>query len=148
MDINLLFPMFLCIIMVLTIVMTHYESLRLITDYLVPRLRMRPRQQMIFVIFGVFLAHTVEIWLFAFAYAFSAKFPVLGSFQGNLDGGLVDFMYFSAISYTSLGLGDIHPLGGMRLLTGVEALVGLLMIGWSASYTYLLMERLWRQHKQ
>lgn len=71
----------------------------------------------------------------------------MGGFQGSLDGSLIDFMYFSAISYTSLGLGDIYPVGGMRLLTGVEALVGLLMIGWSASCSYLQMERLWRLHK-
>ncbi len=147
MNINLLLPMLLCIIMVVIIVMTHYESLRLITDQMIPRLHMRPRRQMIFVIFGIFLAHTVEVWLFAFAYAVAAKFPSMGGFQGSLDGSLIDFMYFSAISYTSLGLGDIYPVGGMRLLTGVEALVGLLMIGWSASYSYLQMERLWRLHK-
>ena len=31
-----------------------------------------------------------------------------------------------------------------RLIAGVEALTGLLMIGWSASFTYLEMERFWR----
>lgn len=147
MNISLLLAMVSCVIMVALTVITHYEALRLITDVLLPRLRMRPRRQMIVVIFAVFLAHTVEVWLFAFAYAVSLQIPALGSFQGNIDGGLIDLMYFSAITYTSLGLGDIYPQDGLRLLTGVEALTGLLMIGWSASYTYLLMERLWRLHR-
>ncbi|MFZ5562278.1 MAG: ion channel [Pseudomonadota bacterium] len=147
MDMGLLLAMLFCVIMVATTVMAHYEGLRLITDKLLPRLQRRPRQQMIFAIFAVFLAHTVEVWLFTFAYAIALQVPELGTFRGDIDGGLIDLMYFSAITYTSLGLGDVYPLGGLRLLTAVEALVGLLMIGWSASYTYLLMERLWRLHK-
>jgi hypothetical protein len=34
----------------------------------------------------------------------------------------------------------------MRLVSGVEALNGLLLIGWSASFTYLAMERYWPLH--
>ena len=40
-------------------------------------------------------------------------------------------------------LGDLTPSGPMRLLAGVEALNGLLLIGWSASYIYISMERFW-----
>ena len=53
-------------------------------------------------------------------------------------------MYFSAETYTSLGFGDVTPLGPIRLLAGVEALNGLLLIGWSASYTFIAMERFWQ----
>jgi hypothetical protein len=34
---------------------------------------------------------------------------------------------------------------GQRLISGTEALTGLVMIAWTASFTYLLMERYWRQ---
>jgi hypothetical protein len=34
------------------------------------------------------------------------------------------------------------------MIAGVEALVGLLMIGWSASFTYLMMERFWPEHEE
>jgi hypothetical protein len=47
------------------------------------------------------------------------------------------------VVYTSLGFGDIQPIAHVRLIAGVEALVGLLMIGWSASFTYISMERFW-----
>lgn len=50
---------------------------------------------------------------------------------------------FSAETYTTIGLGDIYPLGPLRLITGIEALNGLLLIGWSASFTYLAMQKFW-----
>jgi hypothetical protein len=45
--------------------------------------------------------------------------------------------------FTSLGFGDVTPSGPLRLLAGMEALNGLLLIGWSASYIHLAMERFW-----
>lgn len=142
-----LWAMLACVVMVTITVLVHYESLRLISDKLVPRLRLHPRHEMVYVIFGVFLAHTLEVWLFAGSYVALAKMGI-GRFHGNMDNSILDYLYFSVVTYTSLGLGDVYPSGGLRLLTGVEALCGLLMIGWSASYTYLSMERLWRKHAE
>lgn len=135
------------IVMVAVTVLVHYEALRLISDRLIPRLRLHPRHQMIYVIFGVFVAHSLEVWLFAFCYQGLVE-TGLGRFHGHTGGDFFDYLYFSAVSYTSLGLGDVYPTGGLRLLTGVQALTGLLMIGWSASYTYLCMERLWKAHSE
>jgi hypothetical protein len=36
----------------------------------------------------------------------------------------------------------------LRVLAGVEALNGLLLIGWSASYAYIAMERFWRDDQR
>ncbi|MGE5242209.1 MAG: ion channel [Bacteroidota bacterium] len=49
------------------------------------------------------------------------------------------------MTYTSLGLGDVYPLGDLRLIAGIESLIGLLMIAWSASFTYLMMEKFWNK---
>ena len=46
----------------------------------------------------------------------------------------------------SLGYGDVVPSGDLRLLAGMEALNGLLLIGWSASYTFIAMERFWKDN--
>jgi hypothetical protein len=54
-------------------------------------------------------------------------------------------LYFSAETFTSLGFGDVTPVGPIRLLAGLEALNGLLLIGWSASFTYIAMERFWER---
>jgi len=65
---------------------------------------------------------------------------------GIHQGTLVDYVYFSVVTYTSLGFGDVYPVDNMRLVSGVEALTGLLMIAWSASFTYLAMEQFWPLH--
>ena len=44
--------------------------------------------------------------------------------------------------YTTVGFGDIAPLGPVRLLVGIEALAGLVLITWSASFTFLIMQRI------
>lgn len=136
-----------CALMVVITVLVHYESLRLITDRLVPRLRVHPRHELVYVILAVFLTHALEILLFAFPYHLLSA-AGLGRIHGAIDGNFFDSLYFSLVSYTSLGFGDVYPLGGLRLLSGVEALIGLLMIGWSSYFTYLGMERLWKAHAQ
>jgi hypothetical protein len=60
-------------------------------------------------------------------------------------GGFVDFFYFSITCYTTLGLGDVFPSGAMRIVAGIEALNGFVLIGWSTSFTYLAMERFWKE---
>lgn len=149
----MLFPimMGITVFMVVLTVMVHYEVLRLISDIIIPRISrwsIPPRQQMLVVIFGVFLAHTIEVWLYAFCYYFLEDYPQFGFFKGEVPGQLLDYMHFSVVTYTSVGFGDIYPVGHLRLLTGVEALTGLLMIGWSASFTYLSMERYWKLHDE
>jgi hypothetical protein len=43
-----------------------------------------------------------------------------------------------------VGFGDLVPSGPIRFLSGMEALTGFVLIAWSASFTYLEMERFWR----
>ena len=52
-------------------------------------------------------------------------------------------LYFSAETNTSLGYGDVTPAGPVRFFAGFETLNGLLLIGWSASYLHIAMERYW-----
>ena len=49
------------------------------------------------------------------------------------------------MTYTTVGFGDLAPVGAVRFLSGTEALTGFVLITWSASFTYLEMERYWRQ---
>ena len=46
-----------------------------------------------------------------------------------------------------MGFGDIEPFGYIRFLAGIEALTGLLLITWSASFLFLEMQRFWRDQK-
>lgn len=132
--------------LVLIVVLIHYEVLRF-TSALLPRLTIRPRQRILVVIFAAFGAHLVEVWLYALAYYLLAGHLSMGSFSGTIEYRFLDYLYFSTETYTSLGYGDIVPLGGLRLMAGIETIVGLMMIGWSASFTYLAMEKFWGLHR-
>lgn len=143
-----LFGMALAAFLVFSTVMIHYEILRLISEIL-PRIHLlHSRIKILFAIFGVFFAHTVEVWVFALVYYFTNHRFGLGAYMGDTTGHIYDAVYFSVVVYTSLGFGDIQPIGQMRLLAGVEALVGLVMIGWSASFTFLMMEKFWVDHSR
>lgn len=48
-------------------------------------------------------------------------------------------------SIPQLGLGDLVPVGAVRFMTGTEALTGFVLIAWSASFTFVEMERFWKQ---
>ncbi len=68
-----------------------------------------------------------------------------GHLSGNYDGSLMDSVYFSFTTYTTLGFGDITPFGHLRHLVGIEALTGLVLITWSASFLFIEMQRLWNR---
>ncbi len=121
----------------------HYEVLRALSLGL-PPLRIPPRVKLILVILGTFCAHAAEILLYALAIYVLVRYLHLGTLGEARGFSASVSIYFSAETYTSLGYGDVVPSGDLRLLAGVEALNGLLLVGWSASYTYIAMERFWQ----
>lgn len=131
-----------CCLLVVATTVIHYEVLRWLNTGL-PVLAMPSRAKLVVVILAAFVAHATEIALYGVVmYVLSTGFGA-GTLAGDAGISLGAFMYFSAETYTSLGFGDVTPLGPIRLLAGVEALNGLLLIGWSASYTYISMRRFW-----
>jgi hypothetical protein len=132
-------------ILVVACVLIHYEVLR-DTSALLGRLTMPPRPRILVVMFAVFIAHTIEVWMYAVAYYLLADHFSIGGFGGTLENHFTDYLYFSTSTYSSLGYGDVYPLGGLRLMAGIETIAGLVMIGWSASFTYLAMEKFWGLH--
>ena len=71
---------------------------------------------------------TTGTWVWAMAYEALDVFPTLE-----------ESVYFSLVAYTTLGLGDIVPATGWRLLAGMEAANGFLNFG---LMTALLIESL------
>ena len=131
-----------CLVLLVVTTVIHYEVLRGLA-VLLPGLGIKPRAKLIVVIIAAFLAHALEIALYALAIWGLVRFGGLGTLDDSSRFSLDISLYFSAETYTSLGYGDVVPGGAVRLLAGVEALNGLLLIGWSASYTYIAMERFW-----
>jgi Ion channel len=138
----MIYAVSIAIVAVFLTVMVHFVALRSISVGLVRTSRDGPLRVAAAVLF-VLLAHGFEVLLFGAGYFVAVEYAEIGTLKGEFGGDFREYIYFSLVSYTSLGLGDVYPHGPVRLLTGIEALTGLLMIGWSASFTYFCMTRLW-----
>ena len=100
------------------------------------------RRRVVLLIIAILVTHVVEIWLFAFGYYFLVRYGV-SSLAGTAIMELPEYAYYSAMVFTTVGFGDVIPVGPIRFMTGMEALTGLVMITWSASLTFLEMQRDW-----
>ena len=133
--------------------LSTYEILNKVWNKL-PSLDINPRLRVMLIGIPIFFAHIVGIWVYAIAYFLIENYTSLG----NIAGGdrvygvsyesFIDCLYFSVATYTSLGLGDLVPTRSMRMLVGAEVLNGLVMIGWTISFTFLTMEKFWKQPKR
>ena len=131
------------IVLIAVTTVIHYEVLSLLNARL-PTLAVPSRTKLLAVIFATFIAHMIEMVIYGAALFGLVAYMDVGSLTGKVPLTLLNCIYFSAETYTSMGFGDVTPEGHLRLLVGVEALNGLLLIGWSASYAYIAMERYWQ----
>ncbi|MGP1676291.1 MAG: ion channel [Giesbergeria sp.] len=122
----------------------HYECLKLLNDFLPRAAIIENRAKVLAALGGAMISHLSQIMLFAGAYFLLRDKFGLGGFGGQFKDAFASFLYFSSETYTTLGLGDIYPSGSLRMVTGIEALTGLLMLSWTASFTYLEMRRYWK----
>ena len=123
-------------------VLLHYEGLLLTTRGLA-RLGGRRRVKVLYGIGSVLLLHAIEIWIFGMLLWLLLQWPETGSVGPDAN-HIFDLVYFSATTYTTAGYGDLVATGPIRFLAGTESLVGFVLITWSASFTYMEMERFWR----
>lgn len=133
----------LSLLLVGSCTLLHYECLKVLHDFLPRTAIIANRAKVLASLGGSMISHLSQILLFAGAYHLLRNNFGLGGFGGTFKDSFSSFIYFSSETYTTLGLGDIYPSGSLRLVAGIEALTGLLMIGWTASFTYLEMRRYW-----
>lgn len=76
------------------------------------------------------VAHTIEVLVWALAYAVVGAAPVGG-----------DLLYFAFVNYTTLGYGDITPVQEWRLQGPMTAMNGILMFGWSAAVLFEVLRK-------
>ena len=102
------------------------------------------RVKVLYGIFSVLLLHVLEILVFAGTLWLLALWPACGMLAGEEATTVLDYFYFSAVTFSTVGFGEMWPVGAIRFLCAAEALTGFVLITWSASFTYLEMERFWR----
>ena len=127
------------ILLILLAIGVHYEALAFGSRWL-GKLSIAPRLRVLLGVLLTLCAHFVEVVLFAVGWYY-----LLVTDMAILSGEVSEP---TDITYTSLGYGDIAPLGPARLLAGIESLIGLGLIAWSASFTYLEMQRHWYERDE
>jgi hypothetical protein len=88
----------------------------------------------------IILLHLLEITVWALYY-----------FGRGAIGDVQAAFYFSAVTYTTTGYGDLVLPEEWRLAGAVEALTGILMCGWSTGFFFAVVNRMYgapRQHQQ
>lgn len=83
----------------------------------------------------VFL-HTIQIVLWAMTYRLILPAGELETFETAV--------YFSFVTFTTLGYGDITLSEGWRLLSGIQAMNGILLVGWSTAILFAVVQRIWQ----
>lgn len=124
-------------------VLIHYEMLFRLS-LIIPKLNLKHHFRVVFGIFGALVAHVIEIWMFALGYYYMNLSGNFGRLRGEFTSSMLDCVYYSFVTYTSLGLGDISPFGEIRFLTGLESLTGLVLITWTASFMFIEMQKFWK----
>lgn len=128
-------------VLVLVCVGVHYEVFRLCGAFLTS-LKIMGRPRVGLGILFALSAHLLEAFVFAVGLQFLIR-SGLGQIHGAA-GHFSDAVYFSLVTYSSLGIGDLYATGAMRFMVGIEAITGLVLIAWTASFTFYEMQRFWR----
>ena len=82
----------------------------------------------------IVLLHLLEISSWAVVYVWDEAMPDLAS-----------ALYFSAVTYTTTGYGDLVLSKEWRLVGAIEALTGILMCGWSTGFFFAVVSRLYAE---
>lgn len=80
----------------------------------------------------VIFAHLFEILIWGLYY----------DWRGVID-GIEQSFYFSAVTYATIGYGDVVPPMAWRVMASMEGLTGILMCAWSGGYFFAVVSRLY-----
>lgn len=83
------------------------------------------------VVIAMLALHGIEIWLFALAYIALGAIPQLEP-----------ALYFSTISYSTVGYNDLHIAPSWRMLGAFESVLGIFLLGWSTAFFFRMIGRI------
>lgn len=83
------------------------------------------------VVASIILIHFIEVWLFAFLYDYLRALP---TFQ--------DALYFSTISYSTIGYNDASIAEDWRMIAALEGKLGVILLGWSTAFLVRVLGKL------
>lgn len=141
---NVLVVILLCLLAIFGVTAFHYEALRLIRKVAT---RTRHRLAVPVVLIMVMAAHIVEILLYMGLFMLGRGPLGLGGFSGDPH-GLLGLFYYTVETYSSLGAGDIIPVGEIRLIASAASLNGILLLAWSGAFLFAVTEGRLREERE
>jgi hypothetical protein len=88
-------------------------------------------------VWALLLIHGVEIWIWAAVYHWGAHLPDMGT-----------ALYFSGVTYTGIGYGDVLVERPWRILAPIEGLTGIVMCSLSAAFFFAVLSRVFIARQQ
>ena len=85
--------------------------------------------------------HLLVVTVFGVAYLIGERLLGLGTLAASRPINVLDLFYYSAEVFSTLGLGDMSATSYLRMLTSVEALAGMLLLSWSASFIVIAVQQ-------
>jgi hypothetical protein len=123
--------------MVALMVLVHLTGLAILMRLLqshsrvLRRLPFLPMTLLLGATLGIIAIHTVEIWIYAALYL---QLHAFAHFE--------EALYFSTVTYASIGYGDVLMPHDWRILGAIEGAAGIIMLGWSTAFLISLLSQL------
>ena len=139
----MLYAILIAALLVAATVFVRAAAFSLVLRFLMKSHTMPPNQPwpiawlLIRVTWMLILVHAVEITVWALFYLWKECLPDAES-----------ALYFSGVTYTSVGCGDLVLTKPWRMLAPVEALTGILMCGLSAALFFAILTRIYASRSQ
>ena len=83
------------------------------------------------IVIALIALHGIEIWFYASAYLIVGALP-----------DLEEALYFSTISYSTVGFSDALVSTDWRLLAAFESILGVILLGWSTAFFFRMLSRI------
>ena len=128
-------------LLVIVVVLVHGAGITALTRVLQVRLQSEESHHftlqralfILMVVLSLFVLHGAQIWIFAWAYVGLHAVPSLET-----------SVYFSTITYATIGYADLHIDKAWRLVAAIEGMCGVILLGWSTAFLVSVVPRLRR----
>jgi hypothetical protein len=85
----------------------------------------------------MFLAIVIEAWIWALVYL---QIPLITTLPD-----LQTAFYFSMVTFTTLGYGDVVLTGNWRTLASIQAANGMIVFGWTTALIFVFIQRVYNK---
>jgi hypothetical protein len=84
----------------------------------------------------MFLAIVIEVWIWALLYLYDPLITTLPDIETAF--------YFSMVTFTTLGYGDVVLTGEWRSLASIQAANGVIIFGWTTALIFYFIQRIYK----